>query len=253
MSILLALAVCGCGLRRGNVDLLEARLRQQEDRLYELQSQLAQAHTELTTARRETDLLRDQLANRGTAALLPEQTTVLSRVEGLGIDPLLSGGLDRDEKPGDDLLAAMVTPRDADGNVLKLPGTLRLELFDLARPADKQRIGQWEFDPEQTRDHWHNGLLGSGYRFRLPWQQIPQHEALLLHARLTTADGRQFDASETLRINPPTPASLAMPHPPAEEQLVEPAADVEPADRIIPPKPIPTSDRWTEETRPVIR
>lgn len=248
MSIALALAVCGCGLR-GNVDLLEARLREQDDRLHVLTSELEQTQTELKTARREADLLRDQLHKREHVASHSEQTAVLARVEGVRIGALLSGGLDRDEQPGDDLLSALVVPHDADGEVLKLPGTIRLELFDLSRDGNRQRIGEWEFEPEQTRERWHSGFLAAGYRFRVPWQQSPKNETLLLHARLTTPDGRQFDASETIRITPPpTIGNAGRP----QDRASEPST-IEQTNHSAPAGPLPTSDRWTEHSRPVIR
>ncbi|MEX0700752.1 MAG: hypothetical protein WD069_01515 [Planctomycetales bacterium] len=199
---LVLLAACGCALR-GNVDALEGRLRVQEDALADLESQLATAHSETRSARREADALRAQLADRGAPILLPEQAQALYRVEKIAIEEMLTGGLDSDGLPGDDELNVLLVPRDEHGEPVKLPGDVRFELSDPSRDGAGRQLGTWEFPAERTRGQWLSGLIGTGYQFRLPWQEVPASPKLLLHARLVTADGRQFDATHTVSIRPP--------------------------------------------------
>jgi hypothetical protein len=201
MLLLALLPVCGCASNR-NTEILEARLREQEDRLREVQSQLGDARSELKTARSEATVLRTQLTDRGRSPLLPEQARNLYSLAGIELSKLLTGSLDRDGRPGDELLAAVVVPHDEQGSLVKVPGRFEFELLDLSTPKDAHRIGRWEFDTDETRGHWHQGLFGSGYSFHLPWQQIPKSSKLLLHARLTTTDGRQFDTSRQIVVNP---------------------------------------------------
>jgi hypothetical protein len=206
MSALAALAACGCGAR-GDVDLLEARLRQQEDSLARLESQLAAARSELSVVEKERNDLRQQLAGRSETILLPEQAHAFYRAAGIEFNKLLTGGFHQDGRPGDEVLNAVLMPRDADGELLKLPGAIALEVLDLAKPPDEQRIARWEFSEEETREHWHRALIGSGYVFRLPWPNRPESPELLLHGRLTTPDGRQFDTSQVIRVAPPLTAT----------------------------------------------
>lgn len=237
MSVLVALAACGCG-GRTQLDLLETRLRQQEDVIYRARSELAAAQTDLELSRKETEALRAQLARRGQAAALPEQTAARFRATALQINKLLTGGLNRDDHPGDDALNVAVVPVDADGEPVKVPGTVSIELLDMAQPESRRRIGQWDFPLEQAAEQWQATLIGSGYRFLLPWKTRPEHSELLVHARLTTTDGRQFDTTHSVRITPPGPGSQlaaqasarsALPPPPAPP--VEPA----PPDKRTPP------------------
>ncbi len=192
----------GCAMR-GNADLLEGRLRQQEDSLSQMQSQLSRTQNELSATRREADELRTQIASRGEKTLLAEQADVLYRAAGIEIDRLRSGGLESDGKPGDDVLTAAIVPHDRDGELLKLAGSVELELLDLTKPEAQQRIGKWAFNSDESREHWHRGFLGSGYFFKVPLQQQPENSQLVLHATLVAPDGRRFDASETVRVNPP--------------------------------------------------
>ena len=201
MLLIVAACVGGCA-GRGNVDLLESRLRQQQDAVSDFQSQLRSAQSELIAARRETDVLRNQLADRGERTLLPEQADALFRVSGIRINKLRTGGLDRDNRPGDDVFSVVMVPHDTDGEPVKLPGTIEVELFDLANSGSEQRIGNWSFDIEESHEHWHRGLFGTGYLFRLPLESSPAHAELVVHCRLSTSDGRQFDVSETITVEP---------------------------------------------------
>jgi hypothetical protein len=135
--------------------------------------------------------------------LLAERSEVLYKATGIEISKYKTGALDTDDRPGDDVLATSIAPHDSDGELIKLPGEVELELFDMAQPAEKQRIGHWQFTAEDCREHWNAGFFGSGYQFKLPWQKRPEHQKLVLHARMLTPDGRQFDASHELKVQLP--------------------------------------------------
>jgi hypothetical protein len=206
LSVLAILCAAGCATR-GNVDLLESQLRRQEDSIYALERQLESAESELASARHETVALQQQMASEGRLAQLPEDSRALHRATGMRFEKLLTGGLDRDGKPGHDLLAVALAPHDGQDEVVELQGAIQIEVLDLNRPEGDRRLGLWSFDLEQTPAHWRNGFLGSGYVFRLPWQRVPASRELLLHARMKTVDGREFSASHTVQIEPPGTAA----------------------------------------------
>jgi hypothetical protein len=202
MSFTLLILMSGCAFR-GNTEVLEAQLRLQEDQLVELETDLQKTRSDLNVSQRESNSLRNQLTSKGEKTLLPEQADVLYRVERIRINKLLTAGADRDDKPGDDVLTTLITPQDEEGDTMKVPGTVEFALLDLSLPEENQRIGYWTFPAKQTREHWHSGFAGSGYRIDLPWQETPKNEELLLHVRFTTTDGRQFDTNQTVRIERP--------------------------------------------------
>lgn len=197
--MLLCGLAAGCALR-GDTSGLEQELRVHEDRILSLEQQLRDAQDDLAVARREADHLRSQAAAAGEMVLTAEQGDVLFRAEGLRINTLLTGGLDEDDRPGDEVLSVVLEPFDAEGSTLKLPGDVTIELLDPAAEGDARNVGTWTYTADETRDAWHAGLLVVGFKFRLPWQTPPTHETLVLHARLTTPDGRTFDATETVKI-----------------------------------------------------
>lgn len=219
--VLLAAALCGCASSRSQ-DLLEARLREQEEMLSSYQSQLDRMERDLELARRESDDLRGRLAGNEGMAVPADEADAHYRAMGVQFSPLMTGGADLDQRPGDDAVAVVVFPHDAEGETVKLPGSMQIEAFDLSRPEGAQRIGQWSFNMTETRRHWHKGVIQSGYQFELPWQEPPQSDKVLLHGRLVTTDGRQFDATHTIRVSPPAtdPQHLSsLPHDSGIEQV----------------------------------
>ncbi|MGE3314862.1 MAG: hypothetical protein AB7O26_07060 [Planctomycetaceae bacterium] len=231
MSALVVASLSGCAVR-GNTELLEARLRQQEDRVVRMETELRTAQSELAAARGESQHLREQLAGRGQETLLPEQADSMFRATGIQFNRLLTGGLDRDGVPGDELISAVVVPHDADGELVKLPGRIELTAYDLTQNQEQKLIGKWEYGVEECRGLWHSGFLGSGYLIRVPWSQIPSNAKVLLHARLVTPDGRQFDTSEHVEIEPPHGTAVAKSKPPATRTFVD-GPDTEPELRRV--------------------
>lgn len=203
MGLSLAAFASGGCVSRGNVEALEARLRQTQDDLRRSEKQLTRAQTDLDLARKETDLLQKQVAQTEQlkGSLIPEQTQALARIAGLSINKLMSGGKDRDGDRLDDAMQVIVSPLDGDGDLVKIAGQMEIEAYDMARTGDDKRIGRWVFDSSEARKNWHSGFLSSGYQFQLPWQQPPSGKNVLVHARLTTSDGRQFDTDQTLVVN----------------------------------------------------
>ena len=253
----------GCA-STGQLDILESRLRRQEDAANQLQSQLAESQNQLQAAKRETVDLRTQIAN-GKKLAHAEQLTALGTVEGISLNKYLTGGLDRDGIPGDEMLSAVVAPADADGNLVKAPGTVVLTVLDLSKPEAQQRVGRWEFGPKDSESLWHSGFLGSGYVVRVPWQTLPESPTLLVHARLKTIDGRQFDTSQSIRITPPKAVAQAVaqpatsqgptqlpadsPQPPAIQQTAAPPPSLDTAMTKSTAAPVnqanaKTSDEW---------
>jgi hypothetical protein len=111
------------------------------------------------------------------------------------------------------VLVAVLTPVDEHGDLVKLPGTIELEALDLTRPVGERQLGKWTFDAAQSRELWKSGLFSAGYQLEVPWQKSPAEE-LMLHARLTTADGRHFDATHPVKVelaDRAPPRTLEMP------------------------------------------
>lgn len=220
MSILILLAVGGCAAR-GNVEVLETQLRRQEQQLAQADSELSRLRSELSTAQRKADGLRDQLA-RQDARLMPEQLDLLYAASRITINSLVTGGLDTRETPGDEELHLLVTPESDDREPIRAPGTIAVSAFDLNDTREPRLIGEWTFSSEDAAKHWHRGFAGSGYQFSLPWQSPPESSTVLVRVRLTTVDGRNFDAAESVSVNPPAGRQASASTTPKSEAAEQP-------------------------------
>jgi hypothetical protein len=133
----------------------------------------------------------------------------------------------------------VVVPRDGDGAAVKVPGRVTVSAFEVSREGLKSPIGRWEIAPEQLRRTWKSGLLSSGYFVPLQWDKPPATERVRLVARLTTLDGREYEADKDVTVRPLTgivPAPPAILPPPSVpqlprgvEELPPPAATLKPA------------------------
>lgn len=201
-SLILLVCLSGC-LGRGETDLLQARLRDQQQLLTETESQLQSTTQDLKIARKETEGLRVQLAQSGQPGLLPEQSDVLIRASAIKINTMLTAGFDKDDAYGDDSLVVHFMPVDDLGEALRLPGDIEIKVLDPALPENSQTIASWTFTAAESREKWFRGLFGAGYQFTLPWKAPPKNAELVVHVQLKPADGRTFTASHIVKITPP--------------------------------------------------
>jgi len=253
-------AAAGCAMR-GNAEMLESELRKQEYAQEQLAAELARAKEELRVAREDARELRTQLAGRGRPVPPAESSDALFRARQIRFQKLMTGGWNQDGQPGDEGLAMLITPVDAQGDLVKLPGAIEIELLNPAVGAEPKQLGRWRFSEEEAWANWHKGIFSAGYLLRVPWQQQPPAGELTLSARMICADGRTFDAVTQIQVEPPpppppsaarrgTPALPARGSPPRGSTAERTAADAgsTPAQELL-----ETSDNWTDETIPRLR
>lgn len=201
-----ALMLCGC-LGRAKPDILQARLREQQQYVAEVERKMEVAEADLKKARREAEQLRVELARSGKQVISAERSEAIVRANKLQINSLVSGGLNRDDQPGDDAVVASLVLVDDDGEPIKLPGNIELTLFDPSQPEPSRQVGKWQFTAEECRKMWTRGFTGAGYQFTVPLEQGVQNEQLVLHVKFSAAD-RVFDSSQLIRVSAASPGEL---------------------------------------------
>ncbi len=192
----LLLAATGCA-SRGGMEIVEARLRDAQDQNLQLAARMEQVQEELRIARTDADQLRSQLVGRGESVVLPEQADALFRARSLEINEMLTAGVDSDGEPGDEAITTVVTPVDATGRPVRLPGELIVVLTDEEGKTPYQR---WAITPEESRGLWQRDLLAGGFRLQLPLESRPPTERVRISARLATADGRKLESSHAFAL-----------------------------------------------------
>ena len=135
-----------------------------------------------------------------------------------------------------------VVPRDADGSAVKVPATLKVAAWQVSPQGLKTPIGTWELPPDKLRRAWTAGLLTTGYSATLPWQTTPGTGRVRVAVRLTTADGRAFEADREFTVTPTdatpfVPSTAAVNPVPAVGPL--PPVQGRPVEELPPPTPEP--------------
>lgn len=195
----------GIGCQNASVrrsDELEVRLRKQQALIERLTVSLNQVETDRNVARRETAILRDELVRLQPSTDIVQAVHSLSRIDRVEILPLLSGGLDRDEIPGDELISLLIAPKDSNGETHRIQGALSLWLRDISRPDGSQDVASAEFSESESEALWHSGIVGRGFRVVIPLPGNLKSGDITVHARLTTNAGRQFDTLHQLHVTP---------------------------------------------------
>ncbi len=82
----------------------------------------------------------------------------------------LTGGADYDGKPGDDGVTVYLRPLDADGDVVKAPGRITIQLLDNTKLESPTVVGVFEFHaPAELRRLWHGRFATNHYTLKCPF------------------------------------------------------------------------------------
>jgi hypothetical protein len=141
----------------------------------------------------------------GPVEILPDDATPLSdaRVSKLIVNRRLTGGINRDDHPGDDGLMLVCEPRDAQGELVKAPADVSIALIDPSKSGAAARVARWDFKGDETPQHFHKTPLGTGLHFELPWPSSPPSaEKLKLFVRYTGPHGDKVVTEMPLSIDP---------------------------------------------------
>jgi hypothetical protein len=209
--LLLSLSLLLAGCR--NNDVLENELRHRESLYREALEEQRKAECRIDSLQREVEALR-----QGPARMPPEQAAMAFGVKRITLGRS-TGGYDKDECPGDELLQVVVEPRDCDEHVIKAPGTLQVFALEITPQGLKVPVSSWEISSEDLRRTWKQGLLSTGYTLQLPWRQFPHCDMVRVVVRLIVAESRVYEADKDVRVHivpgiPERPAEIVPSRPP---------------------------------------
>lgn len=152
-------ALAGCNSSGARVQLAQENdsLRQNNQRLERTVQQRDSAIARLT---RQIENLKRFQADRPADLFAPVSLEIAS----------LSGGRDYDRRPGDDGVTIFLRPRDADGDAVKVPGRIEVQLLDNTVLGSPRVVGVYVFDdPDKLREFWHGRFGTNHYTLRCPF------------------------------------------------------------------------------------
>jgi len=119
----------------------------------QLQNQLEQSKT-------ENELLKKQIE---TLAALPKNQRELWSVQRIEIGRL--SGLHDENKDGQkEKLIVYVQPIDQDGDTVKSPGAVDVQLWDLNKKGGQALVAEWHIGPAELKKLWLTALLAGNYK-----------------------------------------------------------------------------------------
>jgi hypothetical protein len=132
-----------------------------------------------------------------------ESLSAEGQITHLVINPSKTECFDGNGDGRSDGLAVVFEPRDADERLVTAAGDVSITAFDPAAggAGEGVRIASWEIPSAQAMSHFRRTSRARGLHFALPWQGTPPAgDHVRIFVRLTTFDGKPFEADATVRV-----------------------------------------------------
>lgn len=171
----LAILLCG-GCNQQGISKLKLEHREQRDQITQLERALADRDAKIATLNRRIEALTGFAPDRPADLFAPVE---------IAFAPL-TGGADYDKKAGDDGINVYLRLIDADGDAVKAPGRITIQLLDNSDLSQPRRVGLYQFaDARSLSQAWY-GKFGTGhYTLKCPFPpnvRLPESRRLLVSA-----------------------------------------------------------------------
>ncbi len=118
----------------------------------------------------------------------------------LYVNPARTGGLQRDQRPGDDGVVLVVEPRNNENTFVPVAGRISVVLLD---PESRRRVARWEFSKEQIAVALQKNRSTRGIELKMPWQDTPPTESRVhLFVRYWLPDGQAVQGDREITLAP---------------------------------------------------
>ncbi len=126
------------------------------------------------------------------------------QVDRLVLDRTFTGGYNADGRPGDEGITVVLQPRDDRGQSLHAAGAVAIVVLDEALLGEEARVARWDFTAAEIARLIKKTGPSMGIALNLRWPgATPINRDLHLFVRYVTADGRNLEAGQTIRIELP--------------------------------------------------
>lgn len=195
LTVSVLAVAAGCGGTDKGVPL--------QDKIQSLTDEKAQIRSQMEQTKAENERLKKQ--NKVLAAL-PDKVKGqnLSHIEEVKITNL-TNLYDKDKDGKKDKLIVYIQPVDKDGDVLKAPGEVEVELWDLERAPGQAKLGNWQTKPEKLRKLWFDTVMGTNYRLTFDIGEMVIDPAEPLTVKVAFTDyltGKVFKEQRVIKPQP---------------------------------------------------
>jgi len=188
-------AIAGCGGTDKAVPL--------QDKIQSLTDEKAQIQKEMEQTKAENERLKKQ--NKVLAALPDEaKGENLSHIQEVKITNL-TNLYDKDKDGKKEKLIVYLQPIDRDGDVVKAPGEVDVELWYLDREPAQAKLSDWQIKPKELKKLWFSAVMGTNYRltFDISGMAIDPTEPLTVKVAFTDLlTGKVFKEQYIIKPQP---------------------------------------------------
>jgi len=194
-TLLLATGACMSGTERGRILRDNDALRIEKERL---ERRVAQRDETIALLQKQMDNLKGFSPDRPIDMFAPVKLEIAS----------LSGGADYDDMPGDDGITVYLRPRDADGDVVKVPGRMKVQLMDNTDIGSPRVLGVYVFnDLNEVRKTWHSKFGTQHFTLKCPFRpyiELPKSRKVMVSAEFVDLlTGATLTASQEVGFSMP--------------------------------------------------
>ncbi len=194
---MLAAGGCRSGAERGKILRDNDALRRNKERL---ERTVAQRDATIAAQQKQLEDLQGFDPDRPVGVFSPVKLEIAS----------LSGGADYDGRPGDDGITVYIRPRDADGDIVKVPGWIKVQLVDNTNLGSPRVLGVFSFDDlDKVRKTWHGKFGTQHFTLKCPFpsgMELPRSRRVLVSAEFTDLlTGKTLTASKEVEFSFPKP------------------------------------------------
>ncbi len=181
LSIILKTALISALLASGCRDNTKARLQEKE----KLINQQTSLKMQLAQAKEQNAQLRDQVAAL-SAIENKEKLNCVSTLEKIDLTNR-TGFYDTDHDSKTESLVVYIRPVDETGDIIKAPGSLNIQLWNLHKDPQQALLKQWTLNPDQLKQKWAQTFLTNYYhlKFDITTLNLKPHQQFTLKAVFT--------------------------------------------------------------------
>jgi hypothetical protein len=108
---------------------------------------------------------------------------------------------DKDKDGTREKLIVYLQPTDINGDVIKAPGKVQIQLWDLQKPSEQAKLKEWNTPAEELAKNWFSSLMLAGYRLKFDASEIIQEFDYPLTVKLEFTDyitGKTFNKQKVI-------------------------------------------------------
>ncbi|MFP4105467.1 MAG: hypothetical protein ACLFVU_05165 [Phycisphaerae bacterium] len=188
----------GCSNCPELLDQKREELRAARDRIDALEDDRRDLQLSLDDAKKQIESLR--------ALGGPERLEKLYYIDSIKLGRY-TGGIDDNHDGVDEAVKIYIEPVDQHGSVIKSPGTVLVQLYDLAAPEGEQLLTECKYNVDDVAKRWAGGFGLYHYSFVCPFDKKPEHEDITIRVQFTDyLRGKTFSRQKVVEIER-TPAT----------------------------------------------